>query len=1048
MGPRFFIDRPIFASVVSIVIVLLGLLAVKGLPVEQYPNIVPPSVQMSAVYPGASAEVVAQGVAAPIETQISGIPGLIYFSSVNSSDGSMNLTAFFDIGTDQNIAAVDLQNRLSIAQPQLPMSVVQQGITITKQSTSILSVIALTSDDPRYDATFLSNYAIREVLDTIKRVPGVGNATVYGNYNYTMRLILDPIKMAQFKLTPADIAAVIHEQNADYPGGRIGRPPAPRDTEMTFNVITQGRFSDVSEFENVIIRSDSQGSRVLLGDVARIEMGSQSYDYQGRLNGNPTALILVYLSPGANSLRTQENIKRVMEDFSKSLPAGIRYSIPFDTTKFVEISIHEVAHTLLEAMVLVFIVLFVFLQNWRATLIPCIAVPVALIGTFAGLAALGFTINLLTLFAMVLAIGIVVDDAIVVVENVERIMAEEGLSPREASKKAMDEVAGALVAIVLVLCSVFLPVAFMGGLVGQLYKQFAITIAVSVVISGIVALTLTPALCALLLRPVHGGRDRGVAGIFNRFFEKITHGYTSGVHLLLKRSAAGVLVFLVLLGALVVLSKRVPAGFIPEEDQGYFLTVLQLPGGASSERTMAVVEKVEAQLRSLPEVSDIITLTGMNFAFNSSGNNCASCFVQLKNWDQRKKPDQSVWGVLERAREKFALLPEATILCFNSPPISGLGSVGGFSMEIENRSALDYKTFVAQAREFAEKAGKLPEIAFARTSVTTSVPQLYIEVNRPQAKALGLNIADIFGTLQAYFGSQYINDFFKFGRVYRVQTEGESTFRDKPDDINNIFVRSNKGEMIPVNTVASYRIVPGPDTVFNFNGYNSALLSGSAREGVSSGQALDALARLAETELFPRGLGYDWSNTSYQERKASGTATLILGFGMLMVFLILAAQYESWTIPFAVILAVPLGVFGAFLAIFLRGIENDIYFGIGMLTLVGLAAKNAILIVEVCNQLHRSGQPLLDSALQACRMRFRPILMTSFAFILGIVPLMISTGAGAASRHSIGTGVFGGMLAATLLAIFLVPLFFVLIVRFTTRGCPPGESAPTKTPAP
>ena len=1044
MGPRFFIDRPIFASVISIIIVLVGLFAAAKLPVEQYPDIVPPAVQISAVYPGASAETVATGVASPIESQVSGVENLIYYSSANTSDGQMVLNAFFQIGSNQSIAAVDLQNRLSIAQPQLPQSVVQQGITINKQSTAMLAVIAITSTDPRYDEIYLANYAIQKLIDPIKRVDGVGNAMVYGSFNYAMRLILDPVKMAKLKVTVSDIASVIKEQNADYPGGRIGAPPAPAGTETTMNVITQGRFQSVDEFNNVILRANQDGSTVRLKDVALIEMGAQSYDMTGRMNGKSIALIPVYLEPGANSLQTIKLLKKQLNELKVAFPVGLDYIIPYDTTIFVEMSIHEVFHTLIEAMALVFLVVFIFLQSWRATLIPCIAVPVSLIGTFAGLSALGFSINLLTLFAMVLAIGIVVDDAIVVVENVERLMEKEHLSPKEAAKKAMDEVSGALVAIVLVLCSVFVPVGFMGGLVGQMYKQFAITLSVSVVLSGVVALTLTPALCSILLKPGQHGPKKGFFGLFNRLFEKITNIYTSLVGSLLRFWYIGLMIYFCVLGGLWFMMHKVPKGFIPEEDQGYFITLIQLPDGASAERTLQVVEKVEKIYEDTPEIKYVTTFTGQNFAFNSRGANYATMFVILQDFEKRNPKTENVNIVIRKTMKEVMQISEAFIISFNAPAIQGMGTVGGFSMQVQNAAGYEYKHFVSMAQAFIAKANQLPEVSKASTVVRTSVPQLYIDVDRDRAKSLGLNVADIFNTLQTYFGSYYINDFFKYGQVYRVQAEGDMRYRDKPNDINHIYVRTDKGQMLPINTVASYRVVSGPDTVFNFNGYNSAQVSGDASEGYSSGQALDALEALAKKELVPNGLSYAWSDTSYQEKQSSGQAGMILAFGIVMVFLVLAAQYESWSTPFAVMLAVPLGIFGAFLAIFIRGIENDIYFGIGMITLVGLAAKNAILIVEFANQLVHEGKSIHEAALEAAHLRFRPILMTSFAFILGVVPLMLASGAGSNSRHSIGTGVFGGMTAATALAVFFVPLFFYLIFGLAHRQ----KKAHHETPPP
>ncbi|MDZ4743580.1 MAG: multidrug efflux RND transporter permease subunit [Verrucomicrobiota bacterium] len=1053
MGPRFFIDRPIFASVISIVIVLVGLLAATNLPVEQYPNIVPSSVQLVAMYPGADAETVALAVASPIENQVSGIQNLIYFNSFNTSDGQMILNAFFNIGADQDIAAVDLQNRLSIAQPQLPESVVKQGIQINKQSTAMLAVVAITSDDPRYDQIFLANYAIQQIVNPIKRVKGVGNAMVYGTFNYAMRLILDPLKMAKLKITVSDIANIIQEQNSEYPGGQVGAQPAPDSTQMTMNVITQGRYNKITEFENVIVRANPDGSNVLLKDIATIEMGAQSYTMSGRMNSKPIALIPVYLEPGANALSTIKNLRSLMDNLQLAFPHGVKYQVPYDTTVFVDLSIEEVIHTLVEAMILVFIVVFVFLQNWRATLIPCIAVPVSLIGTMAGLAILGFSINLLTLFALVLAIGIVVDDAIVVVENVERIMDLEHLSAKEAAKKAMDEVSGALVAIVLVLCSVFIPVAFMGGLTGEMYQQFALTIAIAVVLSGIVALTFTPALCAILLKPREHESKKGFFGVFNRVFDSITNVYTAGVGVVLRFWYIAVIVFLCVVVSAVFLARKVPTAFIPEEDQGYFVSVVQLPDGSSMQRTMETVKKIETLFEKTPGIKYVLTFTGQNFAFSSRGQNQATFYVILDDFKKRNLKTENVWAILKKTSMELAQIPEALAFSFNAPAIQGLSSVGGFSFQLQNTANLPYKDFVGKSKDFVAKANEMPEIAGANTMVNINVPQVYLDVDRDKAKSLGLNILNVFNTLQTYFGSYYINDFFMSGQVYQVLAQGSMDYRMKPDDINNIYVRSDiSGQMMPVNTVASYKIVSGPDTVFNFNGFNTAQVTGSPREGYSSGQAMNALEDLAKKELIPEGLNYAWSNTSYQEKEASGKAGLIMAFGMVMVFLVLAAQYESWAIPFAVLLAVPLGIFGAFLAVFIRGVDNDIYFGIGMLTLVGLAAKNAILIVEFANQLVHEGKSIHEAAIQAARLRFRPILMTSFAFILGIVPLMTASGAGANSRHAIGTGVFGGMLAATLMAVFFVPLFFFLIYSVTHQnkqkdGGHRATAEPSPTPA-
>ena len=1032
MNLSVFIDRPIFASVLSIVIVVVGLVAMQALPIAQFPQITPPMVQIEADYPGASAEVVAESVARPIELQLPGIDNLLYFDSTSTNDGHVTIRLTFEIGTNVDIAQVQTQNRQKLAEPQLPPEVVRQGITVKKMSPDLLAVMVLQSDDPQQDAFFLSNFAILRILDNIKRLPGVGDALVYGQQNYSLRLILDPVRMAQLNLTPTDIANVVREQNRDFPAGTIGREPMPIPTELTLPLITEGRMSDVKEFEELIVRALPNGSMVRLKDVARVELGAQSYVLEGRYNRKPTALLLTFLSPGANALDTVRNIRKEMDRLSSVFPPGVTYDIPYDTTRFVEVSIKEVVKTLVEAMVLVVLVVFLFLQSWRATLIPAVAVPVSLIGTFAGMAALGFSINTLTLFGLVLAIGIVVDDAIVVVENVERHM-EAGLSPREAAKKSMAEVAGPVIAIVLVLCAVFVPVGFLGGITGQLYKQFAITIAVSVAISGFVALTLSPALCALLLKPSHGPR-RGFFGVFNRAFQWVQHRYAGGVGVVLKHAALSLAMFGVVLAVTAQLFRTIPVAFLPDEDQGYFITVVQLPDGASKKRTDAVLDRVEQYYHTLPAVYGTQALSGQNFVFNTRGTNTATMFAPLRHWDERKGKQHHVKTLIGGAFKEFGKITGALILAFNAPSIRGLGATGGFSVQLQDPSGGDFRKFGAIAQEFVTKARQDPAIGTVGTSFRVSAPRVHAKINRERAKALGVPISEVFDTLQAFFGNLYINDFVKFGRVYRVQTEADPQYRSQPADISKIYVRASNGQgpaMIPLDTVVTTSYTSGPDPVTHFNGFNTALVLGSAAPGYSSGQALDALERAAREVLIPRGYDIDWSGISYQERKAGSQSILAFGFGLLMVFLVLAAQYESWSVPFAVILAVPFGVFGALCAVWLSGMANDIYFQIGLVTLIGLAAKNAILIVEFANQRYAHGLSLLDAALEAAHLRFRPILMTSLAFILGVVPLVVASGAGAASRHSIGTGVFGGMLAATFLAVFFVPLFFVVIRKLS-----------------
>lgn len=1034
MSPRFFIDRPIFASVLSIVIVVVGLVAMATLPVAQFPQITPPVVQIDADYPGASAETVADSVARVIELQIPGIDKLLYYDSTSTNDGHMTLRLTFEIGTDIDIAQVQAQNREKLAEPQLPPEVIRQGISVKKLSTDLLAVVVLQSADSKYDAFFLANYATVRVVDDIKRLPGVGDAYIFGQQNYSMRVVLDSVRMAQLSLTPSDIVNVVREQNRDFPAGLVGREPTPQENELTVPIITRGRLTEVKDFEEMIVRALPDGSMIRLKDIARIELGAQSYDLEGRYSGKPTALLLTYLAPGFNALDTVRLVRKRMDELSKTFPPGVSYDVPYDTTKFIEVSIEEVIKTLRDAMILVILVVFLFLQSWRATLIPAAAVPVSLIGTFAGMAALGFSINTLTLFGMILAIGIVVDDAIVVVENVERHM-EEGLSPKEAAKKAMEEVAGPVIAIVLVLGAVFVPVGFLGGITGQLYKQFAITIAISVAISGFVALTLSPALCALILKPRHSS-GKGFFAHFNRIFGWAQTRYAGAVGSTIARSILSLALFGIVGFFALSLFRVTPFGFLPDEDQGYIIVVTQLPDGASKKRTTAVMDKVEAFFLSNPAAYGTVALTGQNFVFNTRGTYTATTFVPLKPWDGRKEPHLHPKALIAAAFKEFEKLREAIVLAFNPPSIRGLGSTGGFSLQLQDPSGGEFRKFAAVTKEFIAKAKQDPAIGAISTSFRVTAPRLYANINRDRAKALGVPISEVFDTMQAYFGNFYINDFVKFGRVYRVQTEAEAQYRSAPQDMSKIYVRAMNGQgqtMIPLDTVVTTESTSGPDPVTHFNGYNTALVLGASAPGYSSGQTLDALERVAQEVLVPQGYGIDWSGISYQERKAGTQSLLAFGFGLLMVFLVLAAQYESWTIPFAVISAVPFGVFGALSAVWLRSMNNDIYFQIGLVTLIGLSAKNAILIVEFANQQHQQGRSLVESAIEAARLRFRPIIMTSMAFILGVLPLVIATGAGAASRRSIGTGVLGGMLAATFLAIFFVPLFFVLIGKLSHK---------------
>jgi len=1038
MFSRFFIDRPVFASVLSIIIVLAGLVSIWNLPVEQFPEITPPTVSVTATYPGASAEVVAQSLAAPIEQELSGARNMLYYQTQCSNDGSLNITVTFETGTNIDLAAVEVQNRVTRAQPRLPQEATRQGIVVTKRSTAILFVAALQSDDASYDELFLNNYATINIVDSLKRVPGAGDVTVYGAKDYSMRLWLNPDRMAQMGITVTDVAAAVREQNGQFAAGTIGQAPNNEPVQLTFPVITRGRLTEPGEFEEIILRANPDGSMVRVKDIGRAELGAQSYNLFGRLNGKPTTLVLLYLQPGANALDTVQAARATMDELAKSFPKGVYYRIPFDTTVFVRESAKEVIKTLLEAVALVLVVVFLFLQSWRATLIPLLAVPVSIIGTFAGMLALGFSINTLTLFGLVLAIGIVVDDAIVVVENVERIMHDEGLPVREATIKAMEEVTGPVIAIVLVLSAVFVPVAFLGGLTGQLYKQFAVTIAVSVAISGLVALTLSPALCRLLLKPHHGER-RGFFKYFNRAFEGLTRGYVGTTGFITRRWVFGILLFVALCGAAGYVYQKVPASFLPSEDQGYFVSAVLLPDGASQDRTNVLAKKLEEYVLSQPEVRSIVSLGGLNLLGGGNNTNAATFFVALHPWSQRQGEGSHVSAVVGRVMKHFSVAPEGMVLAFNPPAVRGLGLRAGFEMQLQARGGQDIRDLAQQMNDLLGKLRQSPTIQAPSGTLSVGLPQLFLDLDREKTKMIGIPITTVFDTLQAFFGALYVNDFNKYGRIYRVQLQAEPEYRNKPEDINKVYIRNPQGNMVPLSEIVTAKFQAGPNLVSRFNGFPSVQVTGAPSPGVSSSEAMQAVTDAMSG--MPEGYGFEWSGISFQEIKAGNQAPIILGFGLIVVFLVLAAQYEKWSLPIAVLLAVPLGVLGAALAVYIRGIDRDIFFQIGLLTLVGLSAKNAILIVEFCVVLREQGRPIREAALEAARLRFRPIIMTSLAFILGVLPLVRAHGAGAAGRHSIGTGVMGGMIAATVLAIFFVPLFYVVIQRMS-EGRPKPGSAP------
>ncbi|HVE48763.1 MAG TPA: efflux RND transporter permease subunit [Casimicrobiaceae bacterium] len=1021
MFSRFFIDRPIFAAVISVFLVLAGLAAMRSLPIAQYPEIAPPVVTVQAIYPGASAEVLAQTVAAPIENAINGVPDMIYMQSNSTSSGVVQIQVTFEIGTNVDQAAVNVNNRVKQVESRLPQEVRRQGVTVERGSSAFLQVIAVYSPEGRYDDLFTSNYTTLNILDELKRLPGTTNVQIFGAKDYAMRIWLKPDRLASLKLTPTDVALAINEQNAQFAAGKVGQPPASTGQDLVYTVVTKGRLSDPKEFEEIIVRANPDGSQVRLKDVARVELGSRDYEFIGRYNGHDATLVGIFLSPGANALAVAKTVRTQMDDLAKRFPQGLTYAIPYDTTRFVEVSIREVVITLGEAMLLVFLVVYLFLQSWRAAIIPFAAVPVSLIGTFAGIYLLGYSINTLTLFGMVLSIGIVVDDAIVVLENVERIMREEKLPARDAAVKAMREVTSPIIAIVLTLVAVFVPIAFLGGLTGELYRQFAVTIAISVVLSGIVALTLSPALCALILKP-HEAPNRFFAA-FNRWFDRVTHRYTDGVVFMIRHGILGIVLFLAMVAVTVGLWRITPGSLVPDEDQGFYIAAVILPDGASLERTDRVVKEVEKAVRSNANNEDVVAFTGFDFIGGGFRNNAATMFVTQKHWDEREVTASQLVGELFG---KTMGIKEALVLAFNPPPIFGLGTAGGFEFYIQSRGDTDAKRMSEVVQAFLGRANQDPLLGGAQTLWRAASPQLNVEADREKAKKLGVDIDVLFNTLSATMGSFYVNDFNKYGRTWQVLMSAEPGFRMRPDDIQSIYVRSRGGEMVPLSSLVNVRYSAGPDSLERFNNLPAVKIIGQGAPGVSSGQAIARVEQIAN-EVLPTGFSYDWSGTSYQEKRSGGASTFALVLAVIMVFLILAAQYERWSLPLSVLFALPFGTFGALAAVWLRGFTNDVYFQIGLVTLLGLAAKNAILIVEFAVYKVEEGLTPSAAATEAARLRFRPILMTSLAFILGVLPLAISSGAGAGARLSVGTGVMGGMLAATFLAIFFVPLFFRVI---------------------
>ena len=1051
MFSHFFIDRPIFAMVVSLIIIIAGAAAMFNLPVAQYPNITPVQIQVTASYPGADAQTVAQNVGAPIEQQVNGADHMIYMQSTSSSTGNYTLNVYFDQGTDPQIAQVDVQNRVQWATPQLPSAVTNQGVIVKKTTQSFMLVIALYSPDGRYDPDYIANYANINVLDAIKRIDGANQASIFGVPDYAMRIWLRPDRMAQLGITATDVANAVRKQNQQFAVGRIGQSPTPAPVPQTFPVTTPGLLTEPEQFENIILRAEEQGAAITrIKNVGRADLGRKDYSIRSRYQGRNATLIVVYQQPGANALEVAKQVYATLDTLSRSFPDGLKYDVALDTTKFVKSSIDEVVHTFFEAVVLVVLVVFVFLQSLRLTIIPTLAVPVSILGAMIGMLAFGFSVNMLTLFGMILAIGIVVDDAIVVIENTERNMTQYGLSPKEAAKRAMTEVSGALVAIVLVLNAVFIPVAFLGGMTGQLYKQFAVTIAISVVFSGLVALTLSPALAAILIKPGHGEK-RGFFKWFENTLTRVTNAYVAGTEWIMRRKTLAFGAF----GAVVVAAGWLfsvwPSAFVPQEDQGYLFVPYFLPDAASLDRTEAVGKQAADFMMHNPAVANVTQVDGYSLIDQQNKTNRGLLFVSLKDFDKRKAADLSAPAVIKAASRHYAGIKEGLVMPLNPPAIPGLGVTAGFEMWIQQRGSGTYAELVDHVRRIIARAKQNPKLARVSATVSAEDRQLLTELDRDKAETMGVPVSDVYDTLQTLFGSLYVNQFPRNSRLWQVILQAEPRFRLTPDDIDQIYVRSKSESMVPLSALVKTRWTTGPDLVTRFNNFPAAKITGGPAPGVSSGQALDIIQQIATDEL-PSDYGYEWAGEAREEKLAGSTSAIAFIFGLIFVFLILAAQYESWTLPFGVVMAVPFALLGALLAIVLRGIPNDVYFQIGLLTLIALAAKNAILIVEFAVDLHKQGKPLYAAAVEAARLRFRPILMTSFAFILGVVPLAIATGASANSRHSIGTGVIGGMLGATAIAVFFVPMFFLVLERLGSKFSgetpePDGEQSDRTTGA-
>jgi multidrug efflux pump len=1027
MFAKFFIDRPIFAWVIALIILLAGALAVRQLPVASYPTVAPPALSITINYPGAAAQVVEETAVALIEQEMNGIDRLLYMDSA-SELGVGTITLTFEAGTDLDLASVEAQNRIKRVEARLPEDVRRLGLTVNKAARNYLMFISLYSPDKSLDNVALGSYTAANVLESIRRTPGVGEAILFGT-EYAMRLWLKPDRLNAFGLTPGDVAKAVRAQNTQLAAGELGQIPAAAGQQYNAVIVTRSRLATPEEFGEVIVRSDARGATVRVKDIARVELGAQDYSIAARIDGQPTAAIAIRLLPEANALETARAVKARMTELARYFPKGIDWVVPYDTSKFVEISIKEVLLTLAEAMLLVTLVIYIFLENWRATFIPVIIVPIALVGGTVGLYLFGYSINVLTLFAMVLAIGIVVDDAIVVIENVERIMTEEGLSPRAATRKAMDQIVGAIIAITLVLSAVFVPMAFFGGSTGAIYRQFSVTLVLTMGFSALLALSLTPALCASMLRH-EAGKDvlptTGFFGWFNRRFRATTQGYVAATRRMLGKPGRWMAVYGAILVATGLLFAKLPGSFLPDEDQGYFISVVQLPPAATRERTLEVLSAVEQHFLSQKEVQHVIGVAG--FSFFGRGQNAAITFVRLKDWDERPGKTHGAAALVARANMAFFRIKQAMIFAINVPPIPELAAVGGFDLRLQDRAGLG-RDKLLEARNMAlGLAGQNPVLAGVRPEGQEAGPQVLLDVDRLKARALGIDLAELNETLQSALGVAYINDFVREGRILRVMMQADAEVRRTPDDILRLPLRNGRGDMIPLAEIASAKWLVGSPKLDRYNGLPSMKIAGGAAPGRSTGEAMAAMEEVAKK--LPPGIGFEWSGTSFEERQSGTQAPLLFAVSLVVVFLCLAALYESWSVPLAVMLVVPLGVFGAVTAVTLRGLPDDVYFKVGLVAIIGLSAKNAILIIEFARELQEQGKELVEATLEACRLRFRPILMTSIAFIFGVLPLAISTGAGANSRHAIGTGVMGGMIAATALAVFLVPVFFVVVRRF------------------